>query len=45
MPNREAELLDELEAAVRAGDKVLAWQIAVALTGVQSEACALAKKN
>jgi hypothetical protein len=32
---REAELLEQLEAATRAGDKDLAWQIAQALCRVE----------
>lgn len=35
---REAELIDELEAATRNGDRDLAWQIAQALCRIEDEA-------
>jgi hypothetical protein len=35
---REAELIDQLEAAVRSGDRDLCWQIAQALCGVEDQA-------
>jgi hypothetical protein len=34
----EAELIDQLEAAVNAGDKVKVWEIAVAITASAAEA-------
>jgi hypothetical protein len=35
---REAQLLDEMEAAARAGDRDLAWQLAQTLVRLQDEA-------
>lgn len=35
---REAAIIDELEAAVRAGDKDLAWRLAVTLVELQDQA-------
>jgi hypothetical protein len=36
--SKEAELIDDLEAATRAGDKDLVWQIAQALCHAEDEA-------
>jgi hypothetical protein len=35
---REAELIDQMEAATRAGDRALVWQLAEALVRYQDEA-------
>jgi hypothetical protein len=40
---REAELIDEMEAATRAGDRNLVWQLAEELVHFQDEAQQVAK--
>jgi hypothetical protein len=35
---READLIDQMEAATRAGDRDLVWQLAQALCRIQDEA-------
>ena len=40
---REALLLDEMEAAVRTGDRALVWQLATSLVRCQDEARQMGK--
>ena len=40
---REAELLDQMECAVRSGDRNLTWQLAQALCECQDEARQMGK--
>jgi hypothetical protein len=40
---READLIDEMEAAARAGDRDLVWHIAEALVGLQDQAAKVSR--
>jgi len=42
---REAELVDQMEAAARAGDRALVWQLAEELVRYQDEARQVAEGN